>query len=350
VSSMTSSWIRSVLLAVSIAFQWGCGVPGEPEPPADVQESPRQRAERLLSTLAADSMEGRRTGSPGALRAATFIADQLAAYGVEPAGEDGYFQRVPLVPVERRGRQRLSLGSLDDLEDGTTDDVVIGRNVLGMVRGSDSSLVEQVVVVGAHFDHLGVGDDVDGDSIYNGADDDASGVVAVLEAARALATGPSPRRTVVFALFTGEEMGLLGTRFYLDHPTVPLERTIAELQVEMIGRPDPITGGPGRLWLTGFERSTIGDLLVEAGIPVVPDPRPEYNFFQRSDNYPFAMLGIPAHTLSSYNLHEDYHQPSDDIDHIDFDHMVAAIEVTVDAVRALADADEPPGWNEDGQP
>ncbi len=338
-----------VLAAASIALQWGCTA-AETPPPADTEESARRRTERLLSTLAADSMEGRRTGSPGALRAATFLADQFASYGVEPAGDNGYFQRVPLVPVESRGRARLSLGSLDDLDDASRSDLVIGRNVLGMIHGVDSALSDQAVVVGAHFDHLGIGDDVNGDSIYNGADDDASGVVAVLEAARSLATGRPPRRTVVFALFTGEEMGLLGTRWYLDHPSVPLERTIAELQVEMIGRPDSIAGGPGKLWLTGFERSTIGEFLVEAGIPAVPDPRPEYNFFRRSDNFPFARLGIPAHTLSSYNLHEDYHQPSDDIDSVDFDHMVAAVEVIVRAVRALADADEAPRWHEDGQP
>ena len=152
-------------------------------------------------------------------------------------------------------------------KNASRSDLVVGRNVLGMIHGVDSALSDQALVVGAHFDHLGIGDEVNGDSIYNGADDDASGVVAVLEAARSLATGPAPRRTVVFALFTGEEMGLLGTRWYLDHPSVPLERTIAELQVEMIGRPDSTAGGPGKLWLTGFERSTIGEFLVEAGHP-----------------------------------------------------------------------------------
>jgi Zn-dependent M28 family amino/carboxypeptidase len=239
---------------------------------------------------------------------------------------------------------------MDDLDDPTTSGLVVGRNVLGVIRGSDPALSDQAVVVGAHFDHLGTNGDLDGDSIYNGADDDASGVVAVLEAARSLASGPAPRRTVVFALFTGEEIGLLGTRWYLDHPAVPLDRTVAELQVEMIGRPDSEAGGPGKLWLTGFERSTIGEFLVEAGIPAVPDPRPEYNFFRRSDNFPFAMLGIPAHTLSSYNLHEDYHQPSDEVGQVDFDHMLAAVEVIVNAVRVLADADEAPSWHEDGQP
>ena len=111
------------------------------------------------------------------------------------------------------------------------------------------------------FDHIGIGPSVEGDSIYNGADDDASGVVTVLEIARSIATGPPPERTVVFLLTTAEESGLLGTRHYLNHPVVPLDRTVADLQVEMVGRPDSEAGGAGRAWLTGYERSTMGERL-----------------------------------------------------------------------------------------
>jgi Zn-dependent M28 family amino/carboxypeptidase len=203
------------------------------------------------------------------------------------------------------------------------------------------------VVIGAHFDHVGIGSAVDGDSIYNGADDDGSGTVAILEIARELVRTP-PRRTVVVLLSTGEEMGILGARWYLEHPVFPLEKTVADLQIEMIGRPDSLAGGPGHAWLTGYERTTMGDELAAAGSPIVPDPRPDQRFFFRSDNIPFAQRGIPAHTLSSFNLHADYHTPSDEVDKVDFAHMAAVVDAAVQAVRFLADG-ATPAWKEGGR-
>jgi Zn-dependent M28 family amino/carboxypeptidase len=222
-------------------------------------------------------------------------------------------------------------------------------NVVGVIRGSDPAARDSAIVVGAHFDHLGIGAPVNGDSIYNGADDDASGVVAVLEIARALRSGPPPRRTVVFVAFTGEEVGGIGSRWYLAHPTVPLARTVAQFQIEMIARPDSLAGGPGRAWLTGFERSTMGEMLRNASIPIVADPRPDMQFFRRSDNIAFAYAGIPAHTLSTFNMHTDYHRPSDDLSHVDFDHMTRVIDAAVRATRLLADGPAPQ-WNPGGRP
>ncbi len=189
---------------------------------------------------------------------------------------------------------------------------------------------------------------VDGDSIYNGADDNASGTTAVLELARALARA-QPRRTVVFALMAGEEVGLIGTRWYIQHPMFPLEKTVANLNVEMVGRPDTAVGGAGRAWLTGFERSTMGALFAAAGLAILPDARPSFRFFERSDNIAFARLGIPAHTLSSYDMHSDYHKPSDEMQRIDVAHMATLIEGAIRAVRILADG-ERPTWNPGGQP
>jgi hypothetical protein len=105
----------------------------------------------------------------------------------------------------------------------------------------------------------------------------------------------------------------------------------------MIGRPDSLAGGAGKAWLTGFDRSTIGDEFRAAEIPFVADPRPEQKFFERSDNIAFAWLGIPAHTLSSFNLHDDYHRVSDEADRLDYAHMAKVINATVRAVRLLAD-------------
>jgi Zn-dependent M28 family amino/carboxypeptidase len=153
----------------------------------------------------------------------------------------------------------------------------------------------------------------------------------------------------VFVLFTAEEMGMLGTRWYLDHPAVPLEQTVANLQIEMIGRPDDLAGGAGRAWLTGYELSTMGDLLRDAGIAIIADPRPDQNFFRRSDNYPFALRGIPAHTLSSFNGHSDYHRPSDELGQVDLTHMTAVITAAVEAARSLANGPRPE-WHPGGRP
>jgi hypothetical protein len=187
------------------------------------------------------------------------------------------------------------------------------------------------------------------DSVFNGADDDASGVTAVIEIARQLATGPRPKRTIVFAATTGEEIGLVGTRWYINHPVVPNAAIVANLEIEMIGRPDSLAGGAGRAWLTGYERSTMGEMLAAAGIPIVPDRRPQQNFFLRSDNIAFARMGIPAHTLSSFNLHGDYHQVTDDIAAVNWPHMAGVINAAVAAVRMLANGPAPQ-WKPGGRP
>jgi hypothetical protein len=347
-------------LLVANTLLAACG--GEPEgttpaASADVQ-SPAERLESLLGTLAADSMEGRRTGTAGAHRAARFLAAELASYGVEPGGDDGYLQSVPMVRVTEESqngtRERLRI-EIDMERWDTIPETSIIRtesNVIGIIRGSDPEVAGEAVVVGAHFDHVGIGApvaDENGvlDSIYNGADDDGSGSVAVLEIARALVEGPAPRRTVIILLSTGEEMGLLGTRHYIANPVISMDRTVADLQIEMIGRPDDAVGGFGHAWLTGYERTTMGDQLSEAGSPIVADPRLDQNFFFRSDNIAFARLGIPAHTLSSFNLHTDYHRPSDEVDKVDFEHMAALVEATIEAVRFLADGPTP-AWKEGG--
>jgi len=284
-----------------------------------------ERVARLVATLSDDSLEGRAIGGRGAMIAAQIIADAFHEAGLEPAGDSGYFQRVPFAKGP-------------------------AVNVIGLLRGGDSALRDTAVVIDAHYDHLGIGRPVHGDSIYNGADDDASGTVAVMETARALArAGTRPRRTIVFLLLTGEEIGGTGNDWYLRHPAIPLARTAANLEIEMIGRPDPLAGGRGKAWLTGYARSTMGALLAQAGVPVVPDPRPAEQFFERSDNIAFAYRGIPAHTISSFNLHADYHRPSDEASRTDAAHMAAVIDAVTRATWILADGPAP-RWNPGGRP
>jgi hypothetical protein len=310
---------------------------------------------RDVFILAADSMEGRGTGTPGGDRAARWLAEQFRAAGLAPAGDSGTFlQGVPLqrtpgfVPGGRIApRAVASWAAWDTLP---ADQRLQAANIVGVLEGNDPARRDEVVLVTAHYDHIGMGRPVDGDSINNGADDDASGTIALLELARAMARGPRPGRTIVFAAVTGEEVGLIGTRWYINHPVRPLERTVANLNLEMIGRPDTLTGGAGTAWLTGYERSTFGDLLADAGVPIVPDPRPAQRFFERSDNIDFARRGIPAHTLSTYNLHPEYHTVQDKPATLDPAHMARVIEAAIVALDALANAPAVPTWHPGGRP
>lgn len=342
-----------VVFAASCARQSsvGSGPSQGAAPTPSITSVDEAEVRRLLGALAHDSMEGRATGRPGSERAARFIAAELERYGVTPAGDSGYFQRVPVAFVERNERRSLallpSLEARDTIAPTARANVM---NVLGIVEGSDPALRSEIVLIGAHYDHVGVRRNETPDSIYNGADDDASGVVAVLSIARAMTAGPPPRRTVIVGAMTGEEVGLLGTRWYVEHPVRPLASMVANMEIEMIGRPDSLAGGPGRGWLTGFERSTMGEMFATAGLPIVADRRLDQQFFARSDNIAFARAGIVAHTLSSYNMHSDYHTPRDDVSRVDFAHMTQLVGIAVRAARLLADAPTKPEWKPGGKP
>jgi aminopeptidase YwaD len=221
-------------------------------------------------------------------------------------------------------------------------------NVVGVLPGADANLSKEAVLLSAHMDHLGVGARRTEDVIYNGADDDASGVVAVLELARALG-GARPKRTVYFVLFGSEEKGGYGAQYFLSRPPVALTQMVANLEFEMIGRPDPKVAAD-TLWLTGYERSNLGAELARQGARLVPDPHPAENFFQRSDNYALARRGVVAHTVSSFGLHPEYHQPGDDLAHIDFAHMTRAINSMVTPVLWLVNSNFTPAWAEGKKP
>jgi hypothetical protein len=348
------------LVVLVLVFPLSCGRSVREEGGVEAADTLTRvaRVQRITEVLAADSLEGRMTGSRGAAMAADFLARELESYGLEPAFDGEFFQPVPFARVRaENGRERMILVEGEKSMVGLE---VVERlqdvNVGAVLRGVDPELGGEAVILGAHFDHVGIRPpppgsraEAEGDSIFNGADDDASGVAAVLETARSLAKDGALDRTLVFLLTTGEELGILGTEWYSRDPGIELERTVADLQVEMIGRPDSLAGGYGRAWLTGFERSTLGESLVAGGIPLVADPRPHMRFFLRSDNIVFAYLGIPAHTVSSYNLHADYHTPDDEAERIDFGHMAEVVESVIDAVRILATG-ERPRWKEGGQP
>jgi hypothetical protein len=314
---------------------------GFPDPPPVAvptdSVAPARELRRVLSVLAHDSMMGRETGSPGARRAARFLMAELERRGARPAFPGGFVQEVPLVAVRStRGRRRLYLPhEVAPRDSARVEGRVTGWNLAGLVPGSHPDLAREVVVVSAHYDHVGVGDVVQGDSIYNGADDDGSGVLAALEVARAMAAAPPPRSVLVL-LTTAEEFGIRGARWYVDHPAVPLARTVADLNLEMVGRPDPKVGGPGWSWLTGWDEGTIRETVRGAGVPVGPDPRPWRRYHHRSDHVAFVRAGVMAHTLSSYGDHSDLHRPSDEVEAVDFRHLATVIQSVVALTRELA--------------
>jgi aminopeptidase YwaD len=255
------------------------------------------------------------------------------------------------------GLSAESLQQAQDMPEGTsvqfsapsTVDNSFTWNAVGVLRGTDPKLQHAAVLFSAHLDHLGIGAPVNGDKIYHGADDDASGTTAVLELARVLGAGPRPRRTVIFALFGSEELGGLGSTYFREHPPLPLKEIAANLEFEMIGRADPAVPAD-TVWLTGWERSNLGPTLAAHGARLVGDPHPDQRFFMRSDNYVLAKKGVVAQTISSYGMHADMHRPSDNLAHLDFRHMDAAIGSLLAPVQWLVNSNFAPSWNPGGQP
>lgn len=267
--------------------------------------------------LADDALEGRLAGSPGERCAGDYIAGEFSRFGLRPAGDDSsYFQAVPLASAMN-----------PHAPSGT------GRNVVAVLEGSDPELRAEAVVVGAHYDHLGLGGvgslAPDVRAVHNGADDNASGVAVLLEVARALATGQRPARSIVFVAFTGEESGLLGSAYHVANPAVPLERTRAMLNMDMVGRlgdrPLIVNGrGTAQEWAR-----MIADAARAEGIAVVTGE----DGYGPSDQTSFYARDIPVLHFFT-NTHRDYHRPSDDWQSID----AAGLERVASMVTRLARA------------
>jgi Peptidase family M28 len=290
-----------------------------------------------MDLLASDEMRGRGSATRDEHLAALFAASLFADFGLQPGGDDGTFLQKARLPDPLPSRV------LERIKGFSTEPRVETWNAVGILPGSDPVMRKYAILLTAHLDHLGVGPAKDSDTIYNGADDDASGTTAVIELARALAGARRPRRTILFVLFGSEEIGGFGNQYFLAHPPVPLEDIVANLEFEMIGRPDPAVGRQD-LWLTGFEKSDLGPVLAEHGAHLVADPHPKENFFQRSDNYSLARKGIIAQTVSSFGLHKDYHQPTDELSRIDFVHLDSAIASMVEPIEWLANTRWKPQW------
>lgn len=284
-----------------------------------------------VSFLASDLLEGRRTYTRGLDVASEYIASRFRAARLSPLPDGSYFQEAK-----------------SPRPDGTE---VSSRNVAGILRGSDSALAESYVIVSAHYDHLGVRPDREGDNIWNGANDDASGVAGMIEIAEAFArSGVKPKRSILFVGFYGEEMGLVGSRFFGKNPPVPLKQIVAHVNLEQIGRTDD-TEAPriGKLAMTGFDYSDVGAWMHAAaqkvGVAVEKHPRFSDAFFSRSDNQALADLGIPAHTVCTAFEFPDYHKPTDHWDKLDYPNMGKVVRAVALGVLAIANSAAEPKWN-----
>ncbi len=280
--------------------------------------------EKHLKILASDSLEGRETGKPGQKMAAHYIASHFKNIGIKPYKKNTYLQKFK-VKSERH---------LCKCEDCDSDflkalfkrkQIIKGENVLGYIEGTD--LKEQLIIITAHYDHLGKHDSL----IYNGADDDGSGTVAAMEIAEAFKIakneGFGPRRSVLIMAVSGEEKGLLGSKYYTDNPIYPLKNTVANLNIDMIGRLDDWHDTANYVYLIGSDRLStdlhnISEEVNKKYIGLNLDYRfneeDEPNrYYYRSDHYNFAKNNIPV--IFYFNgVHEDYHKPTDTIEKIDF--------------------------------
>lgn len=204
------------------------------------------------------------------------------------------------------------------------------RNVAGVLRGSDPRLSAEAIVITAHLDHIGrAAGDRQGDVIFNGADDNATGVTAVVTLAEAFGRlQPRPARSVVFITFWGEEKGLLGSKAWCEQPLWPLEKTVANINIEMIGRPEE--GATEKMWGTGWTRSSLGPQLAagakRAGVEVFHREDVSEMLYARSDNYSFVQKGVIAHSFSAGSLHQDYHQLTDEYTRLNIPHMTRIIQ------------------------
>ncbi len=222
-------------------------------------------------------------------------------------------------------------------------------NVVGILEGSDPRLKREYLVLSAHMDHVGVGRPVNGDSIYNGADDDASGTTAVVEAAEAFAQlQPRPKRSIIFLTVSGEEKGLWGSAYFADHPPVPIADIVADLNTDMVGR-----NWKDTIVVIGKEHSDLGATLNRVGaarpelhMQPIGDIWPQESFYTRSDHYNFARQGVPI--LFFFNgTHPDYHRPSDSVDKIDAEKESRIVKLVFYLGLEVANAADRPKWNPD---
>lgn len=295
----------------------------------------------------------------GAKPAAVILVDTKRKTG--NGGADGWLvnpdpkpatPRPPVITVHGADAQALLEGSAEArvsfaIPAGAERPVKL-RNVIGVLPGADPALKDTYVILSAHYDHVGI---TNGE-VFNGANDNASGVASMIEVASAMAQAKQrPRRSVVFLALWGEELGMVGSNYYGKNPVFPLAKTVANLNLEQMGRTDDMEGPQiDRAALTGFDFTDMGAILQKTGesmgIKVFKHEKFSDDFFGRSDNQALADQGIPSHTMSVAYAFPDYHGKDDTWDKIDYDNMTRVTRMVAAGVSALANDPKAPKWNE----
>ena len=286
-----------------------------------------------LYTFASDEFMGRDTGEPGQKLAAEYLKEEYQELGIpSPLGGDDYYQEVPSSAFRR--------GNIKDSE-----------NVLAFIEGS--TMPEEILVLSSHYDHVGVDDE---GNIYNGADDDGSGTVAILEIAEAFIQakkdGYGPKRSILFLNVTGEEKGLVGSRYYTENPVFPLKNTVTNLNIDMIGRiGEGMENSGDYVYLIGSDKlsTELHNLSEEVNSKYLNlnldytfnDENDPNRFYYRSDHYNFAKHDIPI--IFYFNgVHEDYHRPTDTPDKIEYDLLAKRAKLVFLTAWEVANRDERP--------
>ena len=278
-----------------------------------------------LYTLANDSMQGRKAGSPGIEKAAKYIELQFSEIGLKPFENSSF--RQSFKHINRRSEKKEELDLF---------------NIIGLLKGT--SLKEEFVIISAHYDHLGQIEGGKGDLVFNGANDNATGVAAMIMLAEYFKKAKINKRSILFVAFTAEEMGLIGSNYF--GQTISAESIIAGVNIEMIGKESPF--GPKTAWLTGFKRSTFGEIiqknLSSSEYRLYPDPYKDFRLFFRSDNASLARLGVPAHTFSTSPMDKDldYHQLSDEVETLDVKIITETIKAISVGIKSIVSGDDTP--------
>ncbi|MDC3306112.1 M28 family metallopeptidase [Flavobacteriales bacterium] len=302
--------------------------------------------EKHLIILASDSLEGRETGKPGQKMAADYIMNHFINIGIPPYKGKKYYQKFKV-------KSRRHLCKCDDCDMSFMKKMlgqkkkIKGENVLGFIEGSDSK--DELIIVTAHYDHLGKHDSL----IFNGADDDGSGTVAAMEIAEAFMlaknAGHGPRRSVLVMAVSGEEKGLLGSKYYTNHPIYPLENTVANLNIDMIGRIGDFHTDPNYVYLIGSDMlstelhnisEAVNEEYVGLDLDYTFNKEDDPNrYYYRSDHYNFAKNNIPV--IFYFNgIHEDYHKVTDTVEKIDFKKIETITRLVFLTAWELANRDE----------
>ncbi|MES2812780.1 MAG: M28 family metallopeptidase [Bacteroidota bacterium] len=287
-----------------------------------------------LYVIASDEMQGRNTGEPGQKEAGKYIIEQYKNAGISyPKGANSYYQPIPASYFKK----------------AFSDDLGASENIWAFIEGSEKP--KEIVVLSAHYDHVGTKNGI----IYNGADDDGSGTVALIEIAKAFQKakkeGHGPKRSILFLHVTGEEHGLHGSRYYSENPLFPLAKTIADVNIDMIGRQDELHKDSNYVYIIGSDylSSDLYNAVEKANKETVNlfldykynDKNDPNRFYYRSDHYNFAKHNIPSVFLFN-GTHADYHQPTDDPDKIDYDALRKRTQLAFAIVWKLSNAKKRP--------